>query len=49
MMSGRQGEDDAGVVQDYVEEPTTKPTNSAFDCDSVLEAQVEPAGEKKYP
>lgn len=35
MMSRRQGEGDAGVVKYYVEEPTTKPTNSAFDCNSV--------------
>jgi hypothetical protein len=35
MISRRQGGGDAGVVIHYVEEPTTKPTNLAFECDSV--------------
>src|SRR5512136_2850334 len=34
MTSRRQGGGDAGVVIHYVEEPTTKPTNLAFECDS---------------
>ncbi len=35
MISRRRGGGDAGVVRHYVEEPTTKPTNLAFEGDSV--------------
>ncbi len=36
MITRRQGEGDANVRNEYVEEPTTKPTQLAFECDLVL-------------
>jgi uncharacterized protein len=44
MTSRRQGGGDAGIHDQYVEEPTTKPTNLALECGTVVDIHCHTAG-----